>query len=90
MPDSSISGEECQPELEGRSAPSPGALRFGQARPVEILEVAEPLALRQPIAVYEVREEVGAIEIELVGHRGEFPAPRPLEPFAVVIVGQGG
>src|SRR4051794_14873261 len=86
--DSSISGEECQPELQGRSAPSPGALCLGQARPVEVLQIANPPPLRQPIPIDEVREEVGAIEIELLGHRGEFPATRPLEPFAITIVGK--
>src|SRR5215218_8887721 len=89
MADSSIGGEECQPELQGRSAPSPGALCLGQARPVEVLQIAKPFLLGQPIPIDEVREEVGAIEIELLGHRGEFPASGSLEPFAVVIVGQG-
>jgi hypothetical protein len=61
---------------------------LGQDRRVEVPQISEPLLLRQAIAVYEVPEEGGAIPIELLGHRGEFPAPRSLEPFAIAIVGE--
>ena len=76
MAASPMGGAERQPELQ-RLPLQTGALRLGQDRRVEGPQISEPLLLHQSISIYEVREEGGAIPIEFLGHREEFPAPRP-------------